>query len=80
MSEAENPYHDLVTEAINTKCFIYEVKRFDPDGRITSLAHTITEEEYDEVKSAKGEMYANVQTLNRLVGAFTDENWPYQTG
>ena len=46
---SENVYYDLVTEAVNTQCYIYEVKRYDPNGGVTSLTNMCAEELYDQL-------------------------------
>ena len=41
--------HDLVTEAVNTKCYIWNIERYDPNGGVRTLSIMCTEEEYDHI-------------------------------
>lgn len=45
----KKPYHNLTTEAQNSRCYIWSVARYSPDGGVKSLQTVCTEEEYDEL-------------------------------
>jgi len=60
------PYYDLVTEAVNTKCYIWSVERYDPNGEVLSTRIMCTEEEYDELKVAADLRYLELATTNFL--------------
>jgi len=73
MQEAK--YHDLVTESVNSKCYIYEVRRYAPDGSVKTFSMACTEEEYDEIKTETESEFVGADTvmLDRLSDGFVKE-------
>lgn len=70
-------YHDLVTEAINTKCYIYEVRRYTPDGGVSTSSIMCTKEEFDERAVSNGAPMklfgADTWYMSKLVENFAKE-------
>ena len=62
-------YHDLVTEATNSKCYIWNVERYDPDGGVKNLSILCTEEEFDEIKN---NVDPNTFYLSKVVDSFVE--------
>ncbi len=81
MNDGKPYYHDLVTEAVNTHCYIWNVERYCPDGSVRTLSIMCTEEEYDEIvagtslpKTRQGIPYdPDMVYLNKLRDDFLKE-------